>query len=551
ATVVGKGLATRGLVLTLVDAIGILGPADFRRARTRHLEQLRAVGIPTDLLQYFDRHGNGLALVRAIASDLAAGNKLTEIHAKYADTEFRFAATETRFRSAVESGDGPVEALRFQLGRGDSWGGLDDGGSVEILRQVLARVPDIQCVAHIEPRFVDVLRESLVEQQSEWKRLRVLPSKWPVTQWARDNGLPGSTVREGKTLAATLLPRYASRRQDGSEFVEGDSYLFDTLEAAGHVTIASPLLFQGGDFLVVRHPGRGERWAFVGESEVARNRALGLTHDQVVDALRIELGVDRCVVLPSISFHIDYDVTFRVIGDELVAFVEDPDSAVELVLGRAIGVLQEAGLIDAEGRATLERQLVEARTQSELREPFSRSFAERIYSVVDGRAAFPIGFVRRFSDRDIHRAVGNLQRVLSALDQYVARALEPNGIGGTGHQSSHLRAHRRQAALREELAGTLEELGVRVVRVPSFSTGRRSVNAINGLQLPGAYLLPEYGGKIGSVVDAAARAVFERELGEEVSVIGIVTAESQRRNGAIHCSVAAYPAPILARSKSN
>jgi agmatine/peptidylarginine deiminase len=34
--------------------------------------------------------------------------------------------------------------------------------------------------------------------------------------------------------------------------------------------------------------------------------------------------------------------------------------------------------------------------------------------------------------------------------------------------------------------------------------------------------------------------VFERTLGPEVTVIGVRAAESQRRNGALHCSAAAY-----------
>jgi hypothetical protein len=266
-----------------------------------------------------------------------------------------------------------------------------------------------------------------------------------------------------------------------------------------------------------------------------------LTSEQASTAFAAEFGVDRCIVLPSISFHIDYDVTFRVVRDELVAFVEDTEAAVGLVLDQGIHVLREANVVSAEKATELREQLEASKANPALREPFFHAFSERLFSTVDGHGAFPLGLVRRFSDRDAHRAIGNFQRLLSALDQFVALTLTPAALDGPGHQRAHLRAYRRQSELRSNLADQLRALDIRVESVPSFSDGARSITTINGIQVPGAYLLPTYGGKIAGAVDSAAKKVFESVLGDGVRIVEIQCAESQRRSGALHCSVAVYP----------
>jgi hypothetical protein len=52
--------------------------------------------------------------------------------------------------------------------------------------------------------------------------------------------------------------------------------------------------------------------------------------------------------------------------------------------------------------------------------------------------------------------------------------------------------------------------------------------------------MPASGGFFAELDEAAAE-VFRRELGPSVEVIPILCGESQRRVGAIHCAVAAYP----------
>ena len=543
AEVIARGLAPRGLLRTLVEVVAVLGPAEVEDARPEVMQQLKELGFPVDLLRYFDPDTDGLTLTRNIATDLRSGATTAAVAERLAKAEMRFVPSAPDFRAASESGEVRATALRLQLSRGDSWGQLEDGGGVKILRQLVTSLPGSTIFAHIEPRFIDVLRESVSDLSPDARdRIRVLHAQGPVSQWAQDNGKAGSCIDSEKgRVSATLIPRYTSRRQDGSEYVAGESHLYDALRGAGHRTYQSPLLFQGGDVLVVEHPKRGERWAFVGESEIARNRALGLTNEQVSTAFAIEFGVDRCVVLPSISFHIDYDVTFRVVRGELVAFVEDTEAAVGLVLKQGIRVLREANVISAETATELRQQLDASKTNPTLRDPFFRAFSEKLFSTADGRGAFPLGLIRRFSDRDIHRGIGNFQRVMSALDQFAALALTPAALDGPGHQRAHLRAYRRQSALRADLVDQLGSLDIRVKAIPSFSDGARSITTINGVQVRGAYLLPTYGGKIASAVDAAAKRAFESVLGDEVRVIEIQCAESQRRSGALHCSVATYP----------
>jgi hypothetical protein len=53
--------------------------------------------------------------------------------------------------------------------------------------------------------------------------------------------------------------------------------------------------------------------------------------------------------------------------------------------------------------------------------------------------------------------------------------------------------------------------------------------------------MPAYGGLYAGV-DAAAAAAYASVLGPDVRVIPVLSGESQRRSGAVHCSVGVYPA---------
>jgi hypothetical protein len=79
-----------------------------------------------------------------------------------------------------------------------------------------------------------------------------------------------------------------------------------------------------------------------------------------------------------------------------------------------------------------------------------------------------------------------------------------------------------------------------VVRVPSFSEGSRSLIAVNGVHDRTRYLMPVYGGMYGPL-DAVAMSVYRRRFGDAVTLVPLLTGESQRRQGAVHCAVSVLP----------
>ena len=83
-----------------------------------------------------------------------------------------------------------------------------------------------------------------------------------------------------------------------------------------------------------------------GEAEIHRNHALGLSREQVLAAYRAEFGADRCIVLPTISFHIDYEVSIREIDGKLVAFVNDPLAAAKIIAKKSIDMLSRLKILD-------------------------------------------------------------------------------------------------------------------------------------------------------------------------------------------------------------
>src|SRR5262249_11670496 len=172
-----------------------------------------------------------------------------------------------------------------------------------------------------------------------------------VAQWAQDSGKAG---RDGADGPVVLIPRYASRGEVGAEFIPGESFLAGGLAAAGLRIAQSPLLFQGGNLLAVRERSDGPLTLIVGEAEVWRNTTLGLSAEQVREALAAEFGAARCLVLPAVSFHADMDVSIRAAGPGTMAFGADEPGAARIGLGCALGVLERSGLIPASPAARAE-----------------------------------------------------------------------------------------------------------------------------------------------------------------------------------------------------
>src|SRR4029079_6078584 len=161
---------------------------------------------------------------------------------------------------------------------------------------------------------------------------------------------------------ATLVPRYASRGEDGPTFVPGETYLIEAFAAQGHRVTQSPLLFQGGNLIAVRDPASGERILLLGEAEIYRNTALGLTREQVLDAFRVEMGVDRCAVLPAVSFHIACELTVRAVEHRLVSFVNDSSVAARIVIDCGLTALEKHGDITAAAASDARAKIAARRT---------------------------------------------------------------------------------------------------------------------------------------------------------------------------------------------
>jgi hypothetical protein len=88
----------------------------------------------------------------------------------------------------------------------------------------------------------------------------------------------------------------------------------------------------------------------------------------------------------------------------------------------------------------------------------------------------------------------------------------------------------------EQLRGS----GLEIVRVPSLPEGNRGIDYLNGVHEPGRYFMPAWGG-LFEPLDRAAEGAFRRAFGPGVAVRPILTSESQRRGGGVHCSISALP----------
>lgn len=565
---VAQHLAIDGLLATMVEVIRILGSARFVEPDVAAVDLLKQTGLPVDLLRFFpkpeamrqDVADDGLSVVRFAARQLENGMSMSDLRRALAAVPMRFQRSSPELEIMSESGETPIGTLRLQLTRGTDWAGAGDGGSIDLLRQLIADLPDTQIIASIERAHLDDLMTTLRGWPLREGQLTLIAEPFTVSQWAQDNGKaglvrpPAGTKSEAKL--ATLVPRYASRGEDGSTFVPGESFLVESLQQLGQVVIQSPLIFQGGNTMVVRDPASGARMLLLGEAEVYRNTALGLTPEQVVAAFGIEFGVERCSVLSAVSFHIDYEVSVRAHEGRLIAFVNEPRGAVAMILAATAKVLQaHAALSDSQ--ATEAQRLLE---RGELT-PAVEILAPALWARADPNRHFPLAVANWFSTDPSDSGVGNLQRILLALDMVVAWSVPAEQAAQDGHSQAYLLSLQRLDQDRAALRQRLESLGFQVVPIPSMGDGRRSVNYLNGLHEPGRYLMPAYGGLFAGLDQAAAeafRAALESSQppsGAEIEpggvrILPIRSGESQRRSGALRCSAAAYPtvAPAVAGS---
>ncbi|MBI5761902.1 MAG: hypothetical protein HZA51_00085 [Planctomycetes bacterium] len=536
ADVVARRLARDGLLATTSALVDVVGEKLLRKDAA---DLLRRVGIPVDLLACFGASEHDGSL-QTLLHEMDARRRKSSVECEQWLANLPFTWKPCGFRVALDNGAGDCAMVRLQLTRGDYWDGVGDGCSVDIARQLIAKLPDAKFVVHIEDRFVNqFLQTARTWPLGERGRVTVLPDQETLGQWAQDNAKVGF-IRERNghsavTKPVTLVPRYASRREDGSVFVPGESFLANRLKAAGHDVRQSRLLFQGGNLIAVRDPKSNKCVLLIGEAEIYRNTALGLTRDQVEAAFRTEFGVDECLVLPAVSYHIDYEASFREHDKKLIAFVNDSVAAREIVLNAGLDCLEAAGVLSADAR-TIAKGRLDAHRERE----FLSAVMGPILQTAAAHGGFPASLARRFSTGPVDSGVGNLQRFLLALDLLAAETLPSDAWPQDEHSQAFRRAILRRREDRKRLWDMLANRGWELRAIPSFSEEGLSMNYLNGIQSRRHYIMPAYGGLFEQLDKAAQRLVSEG-LPKDVEVVPVLCGESQRRVGAVRCSTGVYP----------
>jgi hypothetical protein len=540
AGLIRTSLAFDGVLLTLAKTIELLGPKTFQADEEEAGIQLRDLGFPVDLVQFFRLESDGSSggsVIGWIATELSEGRTVEDLKPLLEKASFAFRPTEPGFKVAEETGEHEIGLLRLQIGGGYS-DGIIRGGSIDVSGQLVAALPKADILMSVPEDYLENIHWLALHcwPLKRVNHLSLVPEKLPVSAWAQDNGKAGSlTGNRGKLVPATLVPRYASRDEIASMFMAAESFLADGLRAANHPVFQSPLLFQGGNILVAREPANGRRILLLSETELHRNRALGLTEDQVIEAFHVEFAVDQCVVLPAVSYHLDYDITLRMHEGEVVAFVNNTTAAAHVILQRAIAAFEQAGLMPARTAATALQQL--ARKEYA---PVIRSLAPVIAPHISNQGQFRTGFVRLFSSEATDSPVLNMQCFFAAMDVLASSSLSNSEFDADEFTKKYFTALRDLDTTARQQQKILRKLGWKIVAVPSMPDLYRSINYLNGIHDKDRYIMPAVGG-FYSALDQAAETAFKNALGGSVAVVRIFTQEIQRHNGGLHCVAAAYP----------
>jgi hypothetical protein len=390
---------------------------------------------------------------------------------------------------------------------------------------VLGALPDTPAIIAAKADDAEPLR-CVIALAARAAPTTIIAQPLVVSQWAADNAKPGTLGGE----PAHLAPRYASRGEYLPTFVSGDDLAADTATIR---SARSPLLFQGGNLLVVDDLPRSRRVLLLGEAEVYRNRALGLSTEQVMAFFRAEFVADVIEVLPAASYHIDQEVTVRSMPQTTIAFAPDSLASSKLIVERSVARLVEVGRWR---RSDVERVLTDfggSRPDTALHLLWQMLDHDRTHA-----GAFGLPFADALSTGPADSGVGNLHRFLLALDVVAfhlasgVRVAEPN-------TAALYRSFRQRDADRTKIRSILTRLGWKTALVPALPEDSRGHNPLNGIHTPNSYLMPAYGGLLSNV-DVVAADSFRQVLGPGVSVLPVHSAESQRREGALHCAVACY-----------
>ncbi|MDB6031421.1 MAG: hypothetical protein JWM16_1759 [Verrucomicrobiales bacterium] len=537
---VEEHLAFDGLLPTVATVVFRFGDGN---SGLSPMSRLQRAGLPMDWLKYFmmpmpeGSAAKGDQILEWILARKQSGQSLETVCAALSKARLEFQPSLRGYQLTVEDGTLPLQLLRIQIGGGYQ-GGIVPGGSLDFAGKLIEAMPDAKVILSVEEEHFGICHMLAARcwPLQRAGQLTLIGEPLPVSAWAQDNGKPGSVRGSagGPGRAAAMIPRFASRGDGESVFVPGDSFLMEGVKATGLEVAQSPLLFQGGDLMAVLDPRTKRRVLFLGEGEVHRNRSLGLTAEQVLEVFRLEMGVDECVVWPEGSFHLDYDVSFRRIGEQLLAFVNDPADAARIIAGKGFTALEAGNFVSAE-RVRLARAGLETRDYQPLFK-LAKVLGERGRNAT---GAYKTELVRRFAEEPVDSATANFQCFLTAIDFLLATAPEYQAFAETAERADYLQSLRELGASLKEQRELLEARHWQVVSVPSMPDLNRSVNYLNGLQDKRSYVMPVWGGFYREL-DAAATAAFQAGLGPEVRIVPIQCAHSQTHHGSIHCMVKAY-----------
>lgn len=542
AALITDSLAERGLLQTLAEVLEILGPSKGVTGPIELRRQLWQLGFPVDLLDFFSlsanrntKSENGDVIVE-IARDLVAGKHSSELRGKLESASFEFRATNPQYQGTVESGDHSIGLVRYQLG-GSADQGVLSGGSIDVVTQLFQALPRSTFLV-TAPEFA--FNNMLWMARFHWElrrpaQLTLISDPAHVSPWAQDNGKGGYLKGGGNRSAwATLTPRYASRNEYPTELAPIESFLMDGLARSGHGVIQSPLLFQGGNLFLVREPQRDETLLLLGEAAVYRNIQLGLSRDQTLEAFRVEFAVDRCEVLPMVSFHLDFDLTCRIVDGRLVAFVNDSDAASRLILSLGLEAFGRADLINENVVNSVKEDLAGGRSETAIKT--LRGIAKRLASDESKRAKLVSSLFARAQEDSARR---NFQIFNTALDMAESGSIDSARDGTESPSTTHLKNLRQLLEAERSLKSELRKRGFSVVEVPSLPGVFASVNYLNGLQDKNAYLMPTIGGFYTGLDQAAGRA-FQQSLGPGTKVTSILCSDLMRHNGSLRCAASVY-----------
>lgn len=537
AALVMSQLACDGLLPTTVRAVDILKLQNHPAMGHRKLLLLRAVGLPVDLYDWFrpPESASDVTLIDYITALLAQGRSAESIIPEVMQAAFLPKPAVPGLRLAAEDGRSAVSLVRLQLSRGSYWRGPGDGSSVDVARQLVDALDGVRVMISTNYEAqAEVVTAAETWASGHKGEIIVVASPWKPEQWAQDNGKPAViAAADGRREIVTLAPRYASRGEERTRFDPDETFTLVALSTAGLRVVQSPLLFQGGNLLVIEDAS-GRRTLLLGEAEIMRNTALGLTREQVLGALAVECGVERCLALPAVSFHIDVELCARRHRNQVVILVNDEGAAARGIVSIGADCLARDGKLDSQIAEKVKAALARGEEAKAV-----EMIAPEVLKLREG-GAYPESVAALFSRGESDAAVANFERFMLALDILAARNMGEGNLPSDPVTRAYITSLQRRQTERDRMHATLRNEGWRIAAIPSLSDERRGLNYVNGFHVPGRYLMPAYGGDFAELDEAAVKAIRSVFDGE-VEVVPILCGETQRRLGAIHCAASIYP----------